>query len=89
MEKVEIDNTIIKLLLEWKKPSVGIYYDKEGDALYISFEKPQKADDGKIYHYKDEKIVGITTEAKRLPSQKSQLLLTLAENWRLLNIYLS
>ncbi len=66
MEKVEIDNTIIKLLLEWKKPSVWIDYDKEVDVLYISFEKPQKAndsimgDDGKIYHYQSEKIVGIT-----------------------------
>lgn len=45
MEKVEIDNTIIKLLLEWKKPSVWIDYDKEVDVLYISFEKPQRADD--------------------------------------------
>jgi uncharacterized protein YuzE len=66
MEKVEIDNTIIKLLLEWKKSSVWIDYDKEVDVLYISFVKRQKADDsimgddGKIYHYKDEKIVGIT-----------------------------
>lgn len=66
MEKVEIDNTIIKLLLEWKKPSIWIDYDKEVDVLYISFEKPQKAndsimgDDGKIYHYQAEKIVGIT-----------------------------
>ncbi len=66
MEKVEIDNTIIKLLLEWKKSSVWIDYDKEVDDLYISFEKPQRADDsimgddGKIYHYQAEKIVGIT-----------------------------
>jgi hypothetical protein len=34
--------------------------------MYISFEKPQKADDsilsddGKIYHYRKEMIVGIT-----------------------------
>jgi uncharacterized protein YuzE len=66
MEKVEIDNTIIKLLLEWKKSSVWIDYDKDVDVLYISFEKPQKADDsimgddGKIYHYRSERIVGIT-----------------------------
>ena len=66
MEKVEIDNTIIKLLLEQKKPSVWIDYDKEVDVLYISFEKPQRADDsiiqddGKIYHYRSESIVCIT-----------------------------
>jgi uncharacterized protein YuzE len=66
MEKVEIDNSVIKLLLEWKKPSVWIDYDREVDVLYISFEKPQKAedsvmaDDGKIYHYKAEEVVGIT-----------------------------
>ena len=66
MEKVEIDNTIIKLLLEWKKSSVWIDYDKEVDVLYISFEKPQRADDsiiqddGKIYHYRSESIVGNT-----------------------------
>ena len=45
MEKVEIDNTIVKLLLEWKKTSVWIDYDKDVDVMYISFEKPQKADD--------------------------------------------
>ena len=76
MEKVEIDNTIIKLLLEWKKPSVWIDYDKEVDVLYISFEKPQKADDsiiqddGKIYHYRSESIVGITVpNASKIQTQ--------------------
>ena len=76
MEKVEIDNTIIKLLLEWKKPSVWIDYDKEVDVLYISFEKPQRADDsiiqddGKIYHYRSESIVGITAlNASKIQTQ--------------------
>ena len=76
MEKVEIDNTIIKLLLEWKKPSVWIDYDKEVDVLYISFEKPQKADDsiiqddGKIYHYRSESIVSITVpNASKIQTQ--------------------
>ncbi len=77
MEKVEIDSTIIKLLLEWKKPSVWIDYDKEVDVLYISFEKPQKADDsimrddGKMYHYRsDESIVGITVpNASKIQTQ--------------------
>ena len=76
MEKVEIDSTIIKLLLEWKKPSVWIDYDKEVDVVYISFEKPQRADDsiiqddGKIYHYRSESIVGITApNASKIQTQ--------------------
>ncbi|MBZ0302610.1 MAG: DUF2283 domain-containing protein [Anaerolineae bacterium] len=41
-------------------------YDAEADVLYISFRKPQQAndsimeDDGNIYHYHDEELVGIT-----------------------------
>ena len=41
-------------------------YDKEADVLYISFRKPQQAndsimaDDGNIYHYRDDELVGIT-----------------------------
>ena len=40
-------------------------YDKEADVLYISFEKPQNADesvmDGKIiFHKRGIKIVGLT-----------------------------
>jgi uncharacterized protein YuzE len=77
MEKVEIDNTIVKLLLEWKKTSVWIDYDKDIDVMYISFEKPQKADDsilsddGKIYHYRKDMIVGITIpNASKVSTQK-------------------
>jgi uncharacterized protein YuzE len=41
-------------------------YDAEVDVLYISFRKPQQAndsimeDDGNIYHYRDSELVGIT-----------------------------
>jgi uncharacterized protein YuzE len=41
-------------------------YDAEADVLYISFRKPQQAndsimeDDGNIYHYRNEEWVGIT-----------------------------
>lgn len=41
-------------------------YDAEADVLYISFRKPQQANDsimendGNIYHYRDEELVGIT-----------------------------
>ncbi|MCC6613010.1 MAG: DUF2283 domain-containing protein [Anaerolineae bacterium] len=41
-------------------------YDAEADVLYISFRKPQQAndsimeDDGNVYHYRDDVLVGIT-----------------------------
>ncbi len=43
-----------------------IDYDEEADVLYVSFRKPQCADDsimeedGNIYHYQGEELVGIT-----------------------------
>ncbi len=41
-------------------------YDDSADVLYISFRKPQGAndsvmeDDGNIYHYRDSELVGVT-----------------------------
>ncbi|MBZ0285384.1 MAG: DUF2283 domain-containing protein [Anaerolineae bacterium] len=41
-------------------------YDVEADVLYISFRKPQQANDsimesdGNVYHYRDDELVGIT-----------------------------
>jgi uncharacterized protein YuzE len=40
-------------------------YDEEGDVLYISFRRPQKATDSRmegdlIYHYRGEELVGVT-----------------------------
>ncbi len=41
-------------------------YDAEADVLYISFRKPQRANDsimesdGNLYHYDDKELVGIT-----------------------------
>jgi uncharacterized protein YuzE len=41
-------------------------YDTEADVLYISFRKPQQANDsimeadGNIYHYRDDELVGVT-----------------------------
>ena len=40
-------------------------YGSEADMLYISFRKPQQAndsvmeDDGNIYHYRDNELVGV------------------------------
>lgn len=76
MEKAELDDSIVRLILEWQKTSVWIDYDRDADVLYISFEKPQLADDsimnedGKIYHYKENEIVGITvTNASKISKQ--------------------
>ena len=49
-----------------EKPSdITWDYDEEADVMYISFYKPQNAndsimEDNVIYHYRDEKLVGIT-----------------------------
>lgn len=44
---------------------VWIDYDEEADVLYLSFRKPQQANDSVmeddlIYHYDNEELVGIT-----------------------------
>ena len=64
MAEIGILDSIPYLLMS---PSKRIWtdYDDEADVLYISFYKPQKAndsimEDNVIYHYRDEKLVGIT-----------------------------
>jgi uncharacterized protein YuzE len=46
-------------------PHVWIDYDESADVLYISFRKPQQANDSVMdnniaYHYDGEKLVGVT-----------------------------
>ena len=46
---------------------IWIDYDEEADVLYISFRKPQRANDSLledniIYHYRDRDLVGLTGE---------------------------
>jgi len=45
--------------------SMWIDYDEEADVLYVSFQKPQNADDSKmdgdvITHYRGKEVVGVT-----------------------------
>ena len=53
-------------LAEYGHDKLFIDYDKEADVLYISFGKPQKADDSVhgendiIRRKKDKKIIGLT-----------------------------
>ncbi|MBI1929992.1 DUF2283 domain-containing protein [Candidatus Poribacteria bacterium] len=44
---------------------IWIDYDDEAEVLYISFRKPQQANDSimadnVIYHYRDDNLVGLT-----------------------------
>ncbi|OGG45465.1 MAG: hypothetical protein A3F84_26420 [Candidatus Handelsmanbacteria bacterium RIFCSPLOWO2_12_FULL_64_10] len=62
-----MDVPIIDLsLLRLPFPQVWSDYDEEADGLYLSFEKPQCADDsvtendGNVYHYREGRLVGIT-----------------------------
>ncbi|MBW1679137.1 MAG: DUF2283 domain-containing protein [Deltaproteobacteria bacterium] len=64
MEHANILDSIPYLL---KMPSKRIWvdYDDGADVLYISFRKPQQANDSVmeddiIYHYHDKNIVGLT-----------------------------
>ncbi len=46
-------------------PHIWIDFDAEADVLYISFRKPQNANDSVMeddvaYHYADNKLVGVT-----------------------------
>ncbi len=61
-----ISNELISRLLALPGRQVWTDYDSEADVLYISFRKPQQAndsvmeDDGNIYHYRDDELVGVT-----------------------------
>jgi len=64
MAKTEILKSLPYLLAA---PSDQIWtnYDQEADVMYISFRKPQNAndsilEDNLIYHYHDQDLVGIT-----------------------------
>lgn len=56
----------IPYLLTAPSKRIWIDYDQEVDVLYISFRKPQNAndsileDDNIVYHYDNEELVGIT-----------------------------
>lgn len=65
MEKIKLKNSTIKSILELSKPTFWSDYDDESDTLYISFRKPQNANDSImeediIYNYDNKEIVGLT-----------------------------
>ncbi|HAW50700.1 TPA: hypothetical protein DCX16_07110 [bacterium] len=66
MAKIEgVNFSVIPHLLKLGQKHYWVDYDDETDTLYISFRKPQSANDSVmegnfIYHYDDEQLVGIT-----------------------------
>jgi len=64
---VNVDSVIKALphLLSLPSRSFWVDYDEEADVLYVSFEKPQNADnsvldDDAIVHYRRGEVVGVT-----------------------------
>ena len=63
---VTISRELIGQVLALPARQMWTEYDDEADVLYISFRKPQQAndsimeDDGNVYHYRDDELVGIT-----------------------------
>jgi uncharacterized protein YuzE len=65
MEKVSNILESIPYLLKMPSKRMWIDYDEGADVLYISFKKPQQANDSVmeediIYHYHDKELVGLT-----------------------------
>ena len=61
----EFDPSVIPYLLKFGQKHYWVDYDEATDTLYISFRKPQCADDSimkenLIYHYAGKKLVGVT-----------------------------
>jgi uncharacterized protein YuzE len=66
MAEMTLPRTLIAPLLALPAHPVWIDYDPQADVLYISFRKPQQANDSVmeeediVYHYRDSEVVGIT-----------------------------
>ena len=61
-----ITRNLVGELLALPARQVWSEYDGEADVLYLSFRKPQQAndsileDDGNVYHYSNGEMVGVT-----------------------------
>lgn len=66
MDTSTVDLTFAEGLLRLPYSQIWSDYDEGADVLYLSFAKPQCAsdsvmeDDGNIYHYRADRLVGIT-----------------------------
>ena len=64
MEEIDVLDSV-PYLLRMPSKRIWIDYDEEADVLYISFRKPQGANDSEmeknvVYHYRDKELVGVT-----------------------------
>ncbi len=74
METKVIDVELVANILKLPSKQMWSDYDDEADVLYLSFRKPQSAndsvmgDDGNIYNYRGKELVGVTVlnASKRL-----------------------
>jgi uncharacterized protein YuzE len=65
MAEIVLPRELISILVKLPARQMWTDYDEEADVLYISFRKPQQANDSIlendfIYHYHDAEVVGIT-----------------------------
>jgi uncharacterized protein YuzE len=56
---------VVPHLLKMPSNQIWVDYDEDADVLYISFQKPQHADESEmedniVYHYQGKDLVGIT-----------------------------
>ncbi len=61
----EFDTSVIPYFIKFSQKHYWVDYDEETDTLYISFRKPQCADDSImendiIYHHDGDQLVGVT-----------------------------
>lgn len=74
MEKVKDIKKAIPYFLNMPSKKIWVDYDEEADVLYISFRKPQQANDSImeediIYHYHDKELVGLTILHDYMPRE--------------------
>jgi uncharacterized protein YuzE len=76
MEKVKkFDSSVVPYLLAVKPSRYWVDYDEVTDTLYVSFRKPQCANDSVmeddfVYHYSNDELVGVTIlNAKQVTSK--------------------
>lgn len=66
MATLTLPPALIPLLLALPVHPVWVDHDEKADVLYLSFRKPQQANDSimqepdMLYHYHDQELVGIT-----------------------------
>ncbi|BBO17192.1 conserved hypothetical protein [Candidatus Brocadia pituitae] len=65
MEEVKEIKEAVPYLLKMPSKRIWVDYDDEAEVLYISFRKPQQANDSImeddfVYHYHNGELVGLT-----------------------------